>query len=186
MRRCPFYKFVEKFIFLLIICRIKEVTMEKSEIVKQIIDANKTFFENYFSMMVMFQDQTEDIWEKFIGQAPGMDEENKKIMEQWISLYKQSRENFKKAVDNGYAKAEAFFDYNAILEFQEQNEKIFNSFLSQADWMPQDFRKAAEEVASTYKKSRDEFKKYVDENINRVNDFVSPANKPKTKSKRKK
>jgi hypothetical protein len=36
----------------------------------------------------------------------------------------------KKAIDSGYSKVEEFFDYNAILTFQEQNEKVFNNYLN--------------------------------------------------------
>jgi hypothetical protein len=63
---------------------------------------------------------------------------------------------------------------------------MFNIFLNQANWMPQDFKKAMEELAATYKKGRDEFKKYVDENIRRVEDFYSTAKKPQTKTKKQK
>jgi hypothetical protein len=56
---------------------------------------------------------------------------------------------------------------------------MFNTFLNQANWMPQDFKKATEELTNMYKKSYDEFKKYTDENMNRMKDFFSTAGKPK-------
>jgi hypothetical protein len=160
--------------------------MEKKEIVKQMIDMHKSTFENYFSMMVLLQDQTEKLLKPFVDNSPGMSDENKKILDKWTNEYKKSREDFKKAIDNGYAKVEAFFDYNAILKFQEQNEKIFNAFLNQTNLMPQDFKKAMDELAATYKNSREEFKKYVEENINRAGDFFSPADKPRGKAKQQK
>jgi polyhydroxyalkanoate synthesis regulator phasin len=160
--------------------------MENKEIVKQMIDFHKTSFENYFSMMVMLQDQTEKFLNTCVNKSPGMSDESKKVMDRWVGGYKKSRDDFKKAIDNGYAKVEAFFDYNAILRFQDETEKMFNIFLNQANWMPQDFKKAMEELAATYKKGRDEFKKYVDENIRRVEDFYSTAKKPQTKTKKQK
>jgi hypothetical protein len=160
--------------------------MECKDIVKQMMELHKKSFENYFSMMVMLQDQTEKILKPFVDQSPSMSDENKKMLDQWTSEYKKSRDDFKKAVDNGYAKVEAFFDFNALLNFQEQNEKMFNEFWEQANWMPQDFKKAVKELADTYKNCRDNFKKYVDENVNHVDDYFSPGKKTQTKSKKQK
>jgi polyhydroxyalkanoate synthesis regulator phasin len=160
--------------------------MENKEIVKQMMDLHKKSFENYFSMMVMLQDQTEKILKPFVDQAPSMSDEGKKVLDKWTSEYKKSREDFKKAVDNGYAKVEAFFDYNSILNFQEQNEKMFNEFLDQASWMPDDFKKAVKDLTDTYKNSRENFKKYIDKNVNHVDDFFSDAKKTKTKLKKPK
>ena len=165
--------------------RRKEKIMNK-EIVKQMIDLHRKSFENFFSMMVMLQDQTEKILKPFVDQSSSMSDENKKILDHWTSENKKNRDDFKKAVNNGYSKIEAFFDYNAILGFQEQNEKMFNEFLEQASWMPQDFRKAVKELADTYKNSRENFKKYVDENINHVGDYFSDGKKTQTKSRKKK
>lgn len=160
--------------------------MAKKEMVKQMMDLHKAAFENYFSMMVMFQDQTEKLFRPFVDNIPGMNDEGKKVIDQWTEEYKKSRDDFKKAIDNGYDKAEAFFDFNEMLAFQEQNEKIFNSFLKQASWMPQDFKKAMEDLAVTYKNSRDNFKKYVEENINHVGSSFSPDKKQLGKAKKQK
>jgi hypothetical protein len=160
--------------------------MEKQKIIEQMIDLHKTFFENYFSMMVMLQDQTENILKPYIDSFARISDENKKVLEQWINEYKRNRDEFKKAIDKGYAKAETFFDCNAILKFQEQNEKIFSDFLKQANWMPNDFKKATEELAATYKNSLDSFKKYVEEKVNHVEDFSFSAKKTHKKVKQQK
>jgi len=150
------------------------------------IDLHKTFFENYFSMMVLLQDQTENLLKPYINSFPGMSEENKKVLDQWTKEYKRSRDEFKKAIDKGYAKAETFFDCNAILQFQEQNEKIFSDFIKQASWMPDDFKKATEELAATYQNNLGNFKKYVEEKVNHVDDFSSSAKKPRKKADKQK
>jgi hypothetical protein len=160
--------------------------MEKQKIIEKIIDLHKAFFENYFSMMVMVQDQTENLLKPYIDRFPGMSDENKKNLEQWINEYKKSRDEFKKAIDKGYARAETFFDCNAILKFQEQNEKIFNDFLKQATWMPEDFKKATEELAAAYKDNLGNFKKYVEEQVNHVEDFSSSNLKPRKKTNKQK
>lgn len=160
--------------------------MDSKDIVKQMMDLHKKSFESYFSIMILLQDQTEKIMKPFIDQISGMSEESKQVLDKWTSEYKKRRYDFKKAVDDGYAKVEDFFDYDAILKFQEQNEKMFNSFLDQTTWMPDDFKKATKELATMYKKGSDDFKKYVDEHINRLQDYFSAANKSETKTKQKK
>jgi gas vesicle protein len=73
--------------------------------------------------------------------------------------------------------------YNAIVMLQDQTEKMLSTFLSQATWVPQDFKKVMGEWTTTYKKGRDEFKKSVDENFKRVEDYLSAPDKPQPKTK---
>lgn len=160
--------------------------MDNKNILKKMIDFHKASFENYFSTMAALQDQTEKVWETFLNQTPGITEDNKKIMKQWADAYRHNREEFKKAIDNGYAKAEAFFDFNDILSFQNQSEQMFNTFLNQVDWMPEDFRKALTDLADAYRKGGEEFKKYVDGNINHLQGFLPADGKKPKKTKRQK
>jgi hypothetical protein len=67
--------------------------------------------------------------------------------------------------------------FNAMIMLQDQSEKIINTFFSQAGWLPDDFKKVMVDWTSTYKKGRDEFKKAVDENFDRVEDFFSAQGK---------
>jgi len=73
--------------------------------------------------------------------------------------------------------------YNAIVMLQDQSEKMLDTFFSQANWMPQDVKKVMGDWITTCKKGRDEFKKSVEENFNRVEDYFSAADKPQTKTK---
>jgi hypothetical protein len=73
--------------------------------------------------------------------------------------------------------------YNAMVMLQDQTEKMLSTFLSQANWVPQDFKKVLGEWTTTYKKGRDEFKKSVDENFKRVDDYFSAPDKQQTKTK---
>jgi hypothetical protein len=68
--------------------------------------------------------------------------------------------------------------------FQEQAEKMFNAYLSQINWMPPDLNKTMEELASTYKNGCEEFKKYVDENIWRMQNFSPNVTKPRKRTKK--
>jgi hypothetical protein len=103
--------------------------MENKEIVKQMIDFQKKSFDNCFSAMIMIQDQTEKLLKTFIGQSL-MNDESKKVLDQWTDVYKKSRDDFKKAIDEGYSEAESFFDKNAMVMFQDQTKKLFNAFFN--------------------------------------------------------
>ncbi|MCU0575960.1 MAG: hypothetical protein MUD15_03930 [Desulfobacterota bacterium] len=73
--------------------------------------------------------------------------------------------------------------FNAVVMLQDQTEKMMNTFLSQATWVPQDVRKVVGDWVETCKKGREEFKSSVDENFKRVEGFFSTADKPQTKTK---
>ncbi len=160
--------------------------MEKQKILQQMMGVNKTFFDGCFSLMAMFQDQTEKMLTPFVDRMPGMDEAGKKFIRHWSDEYKKNRETFKRDMDEGYARAEAFFDYHAMLKFQEQNEQLFKDFLDQATWMPDDFKVAAEKLAAVYKDGCDRFRKYVEEHIHCASDLSSPAGKPGRKARSRK
>ncbi|HVN72401.1 MAG TPA: hypothetical protein VMU10_10315 [Desulfomonilia bacterium] len=79
------------------------------DMANQIIRFYKTTFDNSFSTMVMLQDQAEKLVRTFVEQAPGMSDEGRKVLDQWVGVYKKGRDDFKKAMDEGYEKVEDFF-----------------------------------------------------------------------------
>jgi hypothetical protein len=83
--------------------------MEQNKMFKQMIDFNKATFDNSFNAMVMLQEQTEKMVGTFLDQATWLPEEGKKVIDEWVSAYKQGRENFKKLVDENFQKVEDFF-----------------------------------------------------------------------------
>ena len=153
--------------------------MDNKQIVKQMMDLHKAALDNSFSTMAIFHDQAEKLLKTFIDNNPGMGDEGRKVINQWLDVYKKSRDDFKKAMDEGHSKIEAFLNYDPKNMFKDPNEMMFNSFLNQANWMPNDFKKATEELTGMYKKGFDEFKKYADENMNHMKDFFSIAGKQK-------
>jgi len=158
--------------------------MDNNEIVKQMIDFHKKAFENCFSMMATLQGQAEKLLKTFVDQTPGISDESKKGINQWSGAYKKGIDDLRKAMDEGYAKTETFFNNNELVTFRDQAEKVFNYYLNQVNLIPPDLKKTMEELAATYKKGCDEFKKYVDENIWLMKNFSPIVNKPKTKQKK--
>jgi polyhydroxyalkanoate synthesis regulator phasin len=83
--------------------------MEQKQIVKQMIDFNKTTFENTFNAITMLQDQTEKMVNMFLQQATWLPEEGKKVLNEWIAAFKKGRNDFKSGVDENFKKVEDFF-----------------------------------------------------------------------------
>jgi hypothetical protein len=71
----------------------------------------------------------------------------------------------------------AAFDstYEAAINMQDQVEKVTNSLMAQAVWMPKDGRKAMDDWATAYKQGRDEFKKTIDQNYKKAVDYFAQA-----------
>jgi hypothetical protein len=83
--------------------------MEPTRIAKQMVTFQKTLFENSFNAMVMVQDQTEKMTDTFLSKLPWLPEDGRKTVSETISFYKKSRDDFKKAVDEGFSKLDELF-----------------------------------------------------------------------------
>ena len=84
----------------------EEKKMDAPTPVKQIITFQKTFFENTYEATCRLQDQTCEMNETFFTQMPFLPEEGKKIIAEFRDMAKKTRENFKKAIDDGFARLE--------------------------------------------------------------------------------
>ena len=84
--------------------------MDQKLIARQMIQFNKTAFDNSFNAMTMVYEQSEKMLGTFLQQATWLPEEGKKAIETWMQTYKKGCEDFKKLADENYQKVEAFFD----------------------------------------------------------------------------
>jgi len=83
--------------------------MDQTQIAKQMMEFNKTAFDNSFSAMSALQDQTEKLILSLLDKASWFPEEGKKAMNDWVISYKKGREDFKTAADDGYRKVVEYF-----------------------------------------------------------------------------
>ncbi len=83
--------------------------MDPKQIAKQIVDFNKTAFDNSFDAMSVIQDQTEKMVNAMMDQTAFFPEEGKKAVNDWIKTCKKGREEFKEAADENFKKVEVFF-----------------------------------------------------------------------------
>jgi len=65
--------------------------------------------------------------------------------------------------------------FNATVMLQDQTEKLSNSLMDQASWMPAESKKLINDWAIAYKKGRDDFKKCVDDNFKKTEDMFDDA-----------
>ncbi len=82
--------------------------MENKELVKQMVELQKTSFDNSFNMLVTIQDQMEKMVNSLVDQAPWLPGDGKKAFANLVGTYKKGREDFKKLVDDGYKKVEEY------------------------------------------------------------------------------
>ena len=75
-------------------------------------------------------------------------------MEQYQTFKKMAQFN-KTAFDYGY---------NTIAMFREQNEKMANSLLDKATWMPEEGKEKITDCMAYYKAGCEDFKKLADQN----------------------
>ena len=62
--------------------------------------------------------------------------------------------------------------FNAVVVFQDQSESLFKSMLDQAPWLPQDKKTGVGEWVKSYKKTRDDFRKSVDDGFMKLEELV--------------
>jgi len=83
--------------------------MDTKQIAKQMIQFNKTAFDNTFNALIVVQEQTEKMIGTYMEQAPMIPAEGKKAIADWMKSYKKGREEFKAAAGGNYKKVEDFF-----------------------------------------------------------------------------
>ena len=80
--------------------------METNQITRQILDFQKTSFENWYSALSLFQDQAVSTVDMMLDQARLMPEENRNVIQNWMGVLQEERGRFKAYVDKGFATLE--------------------------------------------------------------------------------
>jgi hypothetical protein len=83
--------------------------MDSNQMLKQMLDFNKTAFDNSFNAMLTIQEQNEKMFNTFMEQATWMPDEGKKLINEWINAYKKGLDDFKKSADDNYKKVVDYF-----------------------------------------------------------------------------
>jgi hypothetical protein len=83
--------------------------MDQKQIAQQMIQFNKTAFDNSFKAMTMVYEQCEKMVGTFLQQSTWMPEDGRKAIEKWMQTYRKGCEDFKNLTDENYKKVEEFF-----------------------------------------------------------------------------
>jgi hypothetical protein len=90
--------------------------MGMENIAKQIIDFQKSTFDNSYDAVVMLQDHAERMTQTVMDQATWLPEEGKKMMDEWVLAVKKGRDDLKEMIDQNFEKwADFFEDPTAVL-----------------------------------------------------------------------
>ncbi len=81
------------------------------------------------------------------------------------------RQIAKQMIEFGQAAFNSAFDANTM--FQDQIERVTSTMLDQSTWLPSESRKAIDSWVSTYRTSRSNFKKYVDDSYKQAQEFFA-------------
>ena len=67
----------------------------------------------------------------------------------------------------------ATFDntFTAVTMLQDQTERMVNTVIDQATWLPEESRRVIDEMVGAYKKGRTDFKGVMDENFEKMTDL---------------
>jgi len=63
--------------------------------------------------------------------------------------------------------------FNAMVLLQDQFERITQTAMGQANWLPAEGHKAVENWVEAYKTGRDQFKKYVDDGYKKFEQYFA-------------
>lgn len=80
--------------------------METTQFARQTLVVQRTIFDNSFNAIVMAQEQMETIVNGYMEKLPWVTAEGKESMQKTIDIAKKTRNEFKKAVDDGFVKFE--------------------------------------------------------------------------------
>jgi polyhydroxyalkanoate synthesis regulator phasin len=84
--------------------------METENFAKQLIDFQKTTFNNTFTAVTMLQDQAERMVNTMIEQTTWLPEESRRVIDEMIGTYKKGRADFKGVMDENFVKLADLFE----------------------------------------------------------------------------
>lgn len=83
--------------------------METEKFAKQMIDFQKSTFDNTFTAVTMLQDQVERMVNTMLEQTTWLPEENRRVIDEMVGGYKKGRTDFKGVMDENFEKMADLF-----------------------------------------------------------------------------
>ena len=82
--------------------------LTNSKIGVQLLDFQKSAFNNSYNTIVKIQAQSEKMADSFLKENSALPAEGKKMINEWKAAFKKGQAEFKKSVDDSFDKAEAY------------------------------------------------------------------------------
>ncbi len=82
--------------------------MTNSKVGLQLLDFQKSTFNNSYNTIVKIQAQSEKIADSFLKDNSSIPAEGKKMLTEWKAVLKKGQAEFKKSVDDSFIKAETY------------------------------------------------------------------------------
>ncbi|MGD2099765.1 MAG: hypothetical protein PVG35_19470 [Desulfobacterales bacterium] len=83
--------------------------MIPSQFAKQMIDFQKTTFDNIYDSMVMIHDHAEKLTFTLFEQANWIPQESSRLVTQWSEICKKGRNDYKSAMDDIFTRLDDLF-----------------------------------------------------------------------------
>ena len=96
--------------------------MDPNQMLKQMLDFNKSAFDNGFNAMLTIQEQNEKMFNTFLEQATWIPEEGKKLIQEWINTYKKGCEDFKNTAVSRFIRLKVFHIWLDLLNIKNGNK----------------------------------------------------------------
>ena len=82
--------------------------MDMKTMALQMVDLQKAAFDNGYETIVTLQEQAEKVLDAFMDQTGWYPAESKGALLEWMNMYKKGRDDFKKAIDDGFDQLEGY------------------------------------------------------------------------------
>ena len=83
--------------------------MDQKQLFKQMLDFQKSTFDNSFNAMSTLQEQGEKMVSAFLDQATWLPQEGKQLINNWVNAYKEGRDRVREVADTNFKKVETYF-----------------------------------------------------------------------------
>ncbi len=84
--------------------------MDQKTLMKQLLEFNKTSFNNTYNTMIMMQEQAERMTSTLINHPTLLTDEGKNTIEDWVKVFKTKRDEYQDIVNSNFKKLEEFID----------------------------------------------------------------------------
>jgi len=80
--------------------------MDMKNLTSQMIGFNKSTIDNGFNALAIAWEQMEKMTSSYLSQFPGIPAEGKRVIEDWITVYRDGCDRFKKSIDENFKQLE--------------------------------------------------------------------------------